>query len=279
MNRTTRNIIGAIGRLPLISGMINLASAKKILALIPGSHLLYGTGWDRVHPFDRMNGTDTSGVVPAEALPAREAARSYAICYAGSQPNILRLALSTLPDLASCCFLDLGCGKGRALLVASEFPFARIVGVELSPQLAEIAANNANRLALRYPSRPAVQIVVGDAGDYPLPPGNLVVFLYHPFGPEIMRKVVAAVEAALATAEHIYVIYYNPVAGQCLDDSPLLHRRFESMLPYAATEIGYGPDREDLVIIWQGGTMSTPPASLPGQILLDTHGVRARLSE
>ena len=272
--------MGAIGRSPLVSEMIHRASARRILRLLPGSHLLYGNGWDRVHPFDRLHGTDTSGIVPAKELPAHEAARDHAICYAGSQPNILRLALSTLPDITSCCFLDLGCGKGRALLVASERPFASIVGVELSPALAEIAQRNADRLALRYPSRPAVRIVVADAGSFPLPPGNLVVYLYHPFGPEVMEKVVAAVEAALAVADRVvHVIYYNPIAGQCFDSSPLLHRHFAGMLPYAAEEIGYGPDREDLVVIWQSGATTTPSSAAKARILLDPDGLRARLSE
>ena len=280
MKTTAKNIMGAIGRSPLVSEMIHRASAKRILRLLPGSHLLYGNGWDRLHPFDRLHGTDTSGIVLAKELPAHEAARDHAICYAGSQPSILRHALSTLPDIASSCFLDLGCGKGRALLVASELPFASIVGVELSPALAEIARRNANHLALRYPSRPAVRIVEADAGSFPLPAGNLVVYLYHPFGPEVMEKVVAAVEAALsAPGRVVHVIYYNPVAGQCFDNSPYLHRHFAGMLPYAAEELGYGPDQEDLVIIWQGGATTTPAAPVKARILLDPDGVRARLSE
>ncbi len=59
--------------------------------------------------------------------------------YIGSQPSIMRRALSALGPVERYDFLDLGCGKGRALIVAAEFPFRAITGVELSPALAAIA--------------------------------------------------------------------------------------------------------------------------------------------
>lgn len=45
-------------------------------------------------------------------------------------------------DFAEFTFVDLGSGKGRALLMASDYPFRRIVGVELLPALHQIAELN-----------------------------------------------------------------------------------------------------------------------------------------
>jgi SAM-dependent methyltransferase len=255
---TAKHLVGAIGRLPGVSHWVQHPRVRDALEKKPAARVLvnalYGVGWERIHPFDRLHGTDTSGVVPADALPEDSGARAHAVCYAGSQPNVLRLALAALPPLNGFSFLDLGCGKGRALIVASEFPFKSIRGVELSPPLSEIARRNAAIVAQRHPQRPPLTVSTADASTFPLPAGNVVLFMYHPFSAELVARVVANVEAAIAS-EHrsIYIVYYNPVAGHCFDTSPLLRRRFAAMLPYGAEERGFGPDLDDPLVIWQGG--------------------------
>lgn len=277
---TAQRIVSALGRLSLVSAVVRRAPVRRLLERVPALRDLYGTGWERVHPFDRAHGTDTSGVVSAESLPLDQAARAHAICYAGSQPGVLRAALATLPAVANGTFLDLGCGKGRALLVASEWPFRAIVGVELSPALAAIARRNAARMSALHPGRTAIQVVVGDASAFPLPPGDLVIFLYHPFGAELVARVVDTLEAALAAEpRQLYVIYYNPVAGACFDASPWLRRRFAGMLPYAADELGYGPDTEDTVVIWQGASQAPAGAPARARIVPAPGGLRVLLED
>lgn len=278
MPRTTpRRIAGAIGRLPVVAAVLRRPSARRLIGWIPGAQAFYGSGWDRVHPFDLVHGTDTSGFVSAGELPADEAASAHAVCYAGSQPSLVRLALASLPPVDTCTFVDLGCGKGRALLVASEFPFRDILGVELSAPLARVACRNAALVARRFPQRTAICVAVDDASTFPLPAGDLVLFLYHPFGAELVAKVVEGIEAALAAGRRsIYVIYYNPVAGRCFDASKLLRRRFARTLPYGAEERGYGPDETDVVVIWQGG--NAPPATpAEAAIVLAPGGLRVSL--
>ena len=193
---------------------------------------------------------------------------------------MLRQALMDIPSIDSCTFLDLGCGKGRALLVASEFDFRDIIGVELSPSLAAIARANAALLAKQHPSRTAVRVLVADASTFPLPGGDLVVFLYHPFGPDLVRKVVESVDAALgAGGPSIYIVYYNPVAGHCFDASRLLQRRYARTLMYADEESGFGPDDADTLVIWQGRHCPPPltTAAANAGIVISENGLRARL--
>jgi SAM-dependent methyltransferase len=214
---------------------------------------LYGPGWERAHPFDRAHGTDTSGTVAAARLPRHEAARVHAVGYAGSQPSVVRAALALLPPVHDCTFVDLGCGKGRALLVASERPFRDIVGVELSAPLAAIARANAARMARLHPRRAPIRVVEADAATFAVPAGDLVVFLYDPFGPGPMARVARNIEAALATGPRmIHVVYCNPAAASCFDACRRLQRCFTGALPYAAGEIGYGPGAEEQVVIWRG---------------------------
>ena len=191
---------------------------------VPGSKLLYGSGWDAVHPFDRIHGTHTSGFVSADQLPAQEAARAHAVFYAGSQPSVLREGLKALPPLQTCTFVDLGCGKGRPLLVASEFPFWDILGVELSPDLAKVAERNAAIIAERFPDRTPIRIAVGDASNFPIPSGDVVLFLYNPFGAELIAKVVQRVEAALRTEPRS--IWQQSIAIIPLPRTALTHPHF-----------------------------------------------------
>ena len=93
-----------------------------------------------------------------------------------------------------------------------------------------------------------------------------------------MAEVAGLVNAALRNAlRTIYVVYYNPVAGHCFDASPLLRRHFAGTLPYAANELGYGPDTEDPIVVWQGGTAlapSDPRADARIEIVDPRHRVR-----
>lgn len=270
-----------VGAMPLVGPVIAQNGVRRVLSKLPGSSALYGSGWERLHPFDREHGTDTSGVVPTDELKSSgdHPALAHVTVYGGSQPSVVRAALASLPaGLESCTFLDLGCGKGRPLIVASEFPFRDIVGVELSSDLARIARSNAQKIARRYPSRTAIRVEIGDATAFPIPSGNLVVFLYNAFDTELVLKVVRSLEAALAAEPRsLYVVLYNPVDGACFDASPVLARRFARMVPYAPEERGYGPDDADGVVIWQGGNVPPAPGAADAKIVVTIKGSRVEI--
>ena len=156
--------------------------------------------------------------------------------------------------------------------------FWDILGVELSADLAQIAKRNAAIIAERFPDRTPIRIAVGDASNFPLPSGDVVLFLYNPFGAELIAKVVQTVEAALnAEPRGIYIVYYNPTAAHCFDASSLLTRCFARQIPYAEEELGYGPDESDPVIIWQGGTVPQPIEVANARLVTVTSGVRVIL--
>ena len=262
LKEAIKHSLGAIGRLRLAT-ILNLPFVKRQLVRTPDE-----SGWHRVHPFDRFYGTDTSGYVGVEQLPEGTSGACHAMAYAGSQPSVVRAALRCLPAAKDYSFIDLGCGKGRALLVASELPFKALMGVELNSGLARIAERNATIIKQPEQGQTLVRIIVGDASAFPLPPGNLVLFMYHPFDAELIAKVVANIEAALtAERREIFVIYGNPVHAACLDGSPLLFRR-ACMIPYSRDEIGFGPDDSDAVAIWEGGPNAVPATTPQANIVV-----------
>lgn len=252
-------------------------SLLLFLRPLPGFHTLCGSGWELVHPFDRLHGTDTSGFIPPEQLANNRFADALPHFYCGSQPSIIRTALAELPPLWGFTFVDLGAGKGRPAMVASGFPFEQVIGVELSPPLVEQARRNVRIFRQRHPDHAPIRIENMDAGAFHFPAGDLVIFLYNPFGEAVIRRVVANIERLLAQPRSLFVIYYNPVYGACFDASPMLTRYYAQTLAYATPERGYGPDNADPVVIWQGGSSLPAKAGADAPIKVITPDVRSEL--
>jgi len=224
-------------------------SVRTVLARLPVARRIYD-GWTRPHPFDALLGIDTSGSVAASVCAPERAHEISA--YGGSQPSIVRRTLHALPEHARYAFMDIGCGKGRPLVVASEFPFRRIVGVELSSMLAAIGRANAAAVTTRHPDRTPIEVDVGDATAVDAPADRVVYFLYHPFGRGLIEAFLRNVERHLdGPVEHAFIVYYNPVHGEVMDESARLVRWSSEMFPYSREEIGFGPDLADTVVVWQ----------------------------
>ena len=128
-------------------------------------------------------------------------------------------------ELHDFTFLDLGSGKGRTLLMASEYPFRRIVGVELLPSLHEIAKENLGKYKSETQKCFALEAVCGDATEFPFPDEPLVIFLFNPFGESGMRRVVAALDQSLhAHPRLVYLLYHNPLLEHTLHESGVLRK-------------------------------------------------------
>lgn len=238
------------------------------------------------HPIDKLYGIDTSGAVFGRALRSNNAAADlYAAPYAGSQPSIIRKILYMIPDLENTTFLDLGCGKGRTLVVASEFPLQDIVGVELSPMLAALARDNAHIIRQQFPERTPITVLEQDASALLLPEGRVIIFLYNPFFKRLMQKVARIIENVLTinSDKKIYVVYANPLYGNLFDGLPRLRRIFAGNIPFEAAELGTGvpaTDIDDTVIIWEslGVSMIPPHPNANAKIVPTKTGWRVRVS-
>jgi len=123
-------------------------------------------------------------------------------------------------DFRDFTFLDLGSGKGRTLLMASDFPFRRIIGVELLPSLDQVANDNLRRYHSDSQRCFAVESVCGDATAFCLPNEPLLVYLSNPFPESGLRLVLANLQHSLREHPRIVcVLYHNPLLehffGEC----------------------------------------------------------------
>ena len=133
----------------------------------------------------------------------------------------------------SYTFIDVGCGKGRPLFLASEFPFKQIIGVEYSPSLCDVARSNIESFHSDRQRCFHIDVVESDACEYVVPDGPLVVFLFNPFGEDLMRKFVTGLAHSLSRApRHMIIIYclgvHANVFRECVSFRELIEPPFGS---------------------------------------------------
>jgi predicted RNA methylase len=117
-------------------------------------------------------------------------------------------------------FVDIGAGMGRIVLLASLHPFRQILGVEVSPALCETARENLAVWRRRRADIACrdVRIVCKDALQTPVPGGDVVFYLYNPFGEASLRRL--ADRIAAESSGRVTLIYHTPVHRNVLDAHP-----------------------------------------------------------
>lgn len=128
-------------------------------------------------------------------------------------------------DFRDFTFIDLGSGKGRTLLMASDYPFRRIVGVELLPALHRIAVENLGQYKNDAQKCFALESICADANEFSFPDEPLVVYMFNPLPESGMRRVRANLEQSLrARPRPVYVLYHNPLLEHVLSEGGGLRR-------------------------------------------------------
>ena len=129
--------------------------------------------------------------------------------YAAIEPERFERVLASL-DIAfeEYTFVDFGSGKGRALLLASEFPFKRIIGLEFSPELHRVAEENIHRYHSERQKCRAIQSRNVDFVEFPLPLEPLVLFFFDPCQLRVLSEAVARIgQSLVASPRPVYVAY------------------------------------------------------------------------
>lgn len=167
------------------------------------------TAWGRWndHRVERRSGADTAGLIPIETLIEdwRGCHDYFPTCYAE-----LETVLGGLAPGSDDVFVDIGAGKGRALAIAARFPFARIVGVEISPSLCASARDLVARSGAGFACR-NIEIVEADAGAFAIPDDSTFLYLYNPFhGARLESLFEAIAESLAARPRRLTILYNNP---------------------------------------------------------------------
>ena len=194
---------------------------------------------ETLHAFDREHGTETGRLILGHNLWSGQKHDRHITAYHGTAPSVfsqmMALWLGTRPPhaLREYSFLDIGAGKGRAMLLASEFAFHQIIGVEMNPELAAIARSNleiwqkkrdalnqqilkngqllsgpGRRIAVKPSQR--IRLLEVDATELEYPDGPCLVYLFNPFREVVMRRLLRNLERQFARRPgELDILYVN----------------------------------------------------------------------
>lgn len=224
-------------------GDATLTASRSLLTRLhrPPISVAASVRWQNTaqHSFDAEHGVDTSGLIWGADLSTNSSNAAWTTAYYGVAPSIFHSVVGHLPaSLRGATFIDMGSGKGRAVMLATLYPFGKVVGVELSPELHAIASTNLAAYTHHSPQHAPVELVQGDAAAYAFPDGPLVVYLYHPFCRPVLRQVLANLRVSLeAQPRPAAVIYINAELREMLDRAPFLKCRWSETLEMDAPDL------------------------------------------
>jgi hypothetical protein len=190
----------------------SLRDRGVIATLTRAGHILLSKEPQR-DAFDLIRGTDTGGIDPLWKFNIDSPNASSGVRYQPSPEEAIADAIRFLNnvDPNHTTFVDLGCGKGRPLIVASELGFRQIIGVEFASELVDAAKANLSHLGI------VASVYHCDAAEFEFPAEPMVVFLYNPFGPDVLARVLENLRGRA-----VHIIYRAPLHADILDRADFL---------------------------------------------------------
>jgi SAM-dependent methyltransferase len=257
-----------------VNKKIKNENGEKRARLLPG--LKVADGFLR-HPFDLEFGVRTSGLIAGRHLKSGHRHDRHNTAYYGVAPSVFHEMLvrwrRTRPaaPIDEFTFVDLGAGMGRAVLLAAEYPFREVVGVEVHPTLARIARKNAAVWRAAGRVRAPIRMVCRDAVEFRFPAGPCVVFLFNPFGAAVLRKLLlklakdfagqggeAAQVGETVQAGQLDILYVNNEHESVLEQQAGFKRLFRGEVRRSRADaiadhriLAYQPDGEYAVTNWE----------------------------
>ncbi len=199
-----------------------------------------------VHPFDDEFGVDTSGMIPASHLVTGHPHDRHNTAYYAIAPSLFRSLCSfwqetPLPFAAeSYTFIDMGAGKGRAMLLASEFAFAGVLGVELHPQLCRAARRNLKRWNQLGRTAIPMRVACEDATAFQFPSGPCLLYLFHPFDGVVLARLIRRIEGAFAhRPRELDLLYVNAEFEGLLAQGPGFERLWSRSVPMSEEDAAF----------------------------------------
>jgi hypothetical protein len=160
--------------------------------------------------YDREHNVETVGLIEMDQLEFDSPNKAHGVRYGAVTPWKFQETLELIPvDHRQYTFVDLGSGKGAALLYASDYPFAKIIGVEFAPSLHAVALRNLERFHSKTQKCTDLTAIFQDAATYEFPAGPLILFFNIPFGVPIWKAVAQNFRRAPKGNGRSYWIFLN----------------------------------------------------------------------
>src|SRR5512133_111083 len=141
--------------------------------------------------FDLKYQVDTINTIMLDELDIDSPNKAHGRYYEGSNVYIFKSVFSQIRiDAPTSCFIDFGSGKGKAMFLAAEMGFRRVIGVEFSIELVEVCRRNLEIFKRKTRSRTEFEIIHMDAADYEIPPDANLLYFSNPFDEALIARVI-----------------------------------------------------------------------------------------
>jgi SAM-dependent methyltransferase len=166
-----------------------------------------------IRSFDHKYKVRTSGHIELSATSFDRSKLHKATSYGPVNAWGFQKLLKTLNLPKSYAFVDLGCGLGRACILGAEYGFAKVTGVELAPELCEVARENIRNCKVSEARKLPIQIIEGDALDYCERSEDDVYFMYRAFSLEFFQQVLEKLVRRAPLHQRLFTVIYTERLG------------------------------------------------------------------
>lgn len=161
--------------------------------------------------FDWRHGTDTMSRLDQDTLDARSENQSHSSSYGATKVGPFLRLLTQLDLPRDSNFVDIGAGKGRVLLMAAQYGFRKVIGIEFAGRLCAIARNNVELFRRKHPLLSPIEVIEADATEYSFHAEDRVFFMYNPFDSFILAQVLDNLRRSLEEKPRpVWLIYNTP---------------------------------------------------------------------
>lgn len=180
--------------------------------------------------FDLKYGIETRHHILPKNLKVESKNKQDACSYAPIHINNFYASMKDLNiRYEDYIFIDVGAGKGRALLLAFDFPYKELIGIEFSKEIYDIATDNINKFKSIHNRSHNFKLLYMDATQYSFPEENIVLFLYNPFHGQVLKNFIENLRKhAEMTEKDFIIIYHYPMFSDLYDEQNFLELKIST---------------------------------------------------
>ncbi len=160
---------------------------------------------------EKKFGVDTSKPLELTQLTIGNVDISHSSRYEGVNFYILEALLKRLCEICDDrSFTDLGCGKGRAMVVAAHYGFTTIRGVDFAQEVCSIAEQHMQKTNVQFPQM-SYQVLCKNVLEYDIHPDESVFFMFNPFSDDTIARFLEKVNVSVKqNPRTVYFLYVSP---------------------------------------------------------------------
>ena len=180
--------------------------------------------------FDMKYKIDTINTEQLENLDIDSPNVKHGVYYEGTNAYIFKNAFSVFKvDTPNSVFVDFGSGKGKAMFMAAERGFKKVIGVEFSIELVETCRKNLEIFKQKTNTKTEFEIIHMDASLYEIPTDANLLFFSNPFNETLTKKVIDNILRSHDKApREIWIIHLYPQGNMAFANHPRFQVEHES---------------------------------------------------